>query len=54
MRHSISVRVDVNIGALLPRFEEMTNLSSSALVTEAVIIGDVPDTYLNVGEYSDR
>jgi len=50
VRHSISVRVDVNIGALLPRFEEMTSLSSSALVTEAVIIGDVPDTYLNVGD----
>jgi len=50
VRHSIRVRVDVNIGALLPRFEEMTNLSSSALVTEAVIIGDVPDTYLNVGD----
>ena len=49
VRHSIKVRVDVNIGALLPRFEDMTNLSSSALVTEAVIIGDVPDTYLNVG-----
>ena len=49
VRHSIMVRVDVNIGALLPRFEDMTNLSSTALVTEAVIIGDVPDTYLNVG-----
>ncbi len=47
--HSIKVRVDVNIGALLPRFEEITKLSSSALVAEAVIVGDVPDTYLNLG-----
>lgn len=53
VRHSISVRVDVNIGAMLPRFEEMTALSSSALVTEAIIIGDVPDTYLNVGDYTN-
>ena len=49
VRHSISVRVDVNVSALLPKYEEMSNLTSSALVTEAVIIGDVPDTYLNIG-----
>lgn len=46
--HTVSVRVDVNIGALLPGFEEISNLSSSAVVSEAVIIGDVPETYLNI------
>lgn len=49
VRHTITVRVNVNIGALLPKFEEMTDLTSSAVVAEAVIIGDVPDTYLNIG-----
>ena len=49
VRHSIRVRVDVNVSALLPRFEEMSNITSSVLVTEAVIIGDVPETYLNIG-----
>ncbi len=52
--HTVSVRVDVDIGALLPRFEEISRLSSSALVAEAVIVGDVPDTYLNLGDrYND-
>ena len=52
--HTVSVRVDVDIGALLPRFEEISRLSSSALVAEAVIVGDVPDTYLDLGDrYND-
>ena len=46
--------MDVDIGALLPKFEEISRLSSSALVAEAVIVGDVPDTYLNLGDrYND-
>ncbi len=46
--HTLSVRVDIDIGALLPGFQEISNLSSSAVVSETVIMGDVPDTYLNI------
>lgn len=46
--HTLSVRVDVDISALLPGFQEISNLSSSAVVTETVIMGDVPETYLNI------
>lgn len=46
--HTLSVRVDVDISALLPGFEEISNLSSSAVVAETVIMGDVPETYLNI------
>ena len=46
--HSLVVRVDIDIGALLPGFEEISNLSSSAIISETVIMGDVPQTYLNI------
>lgn len=46
--HTLSVRVDIDIGALLPGFQEISNLSSSAIVSETVIMGDVPETYLNI------
>ena len=46
--HTLSVRVDIDIGALLPGFQEISNLSSSAVVSETVIMGDVPETYLNI------
>ena len=46
--HTLSVRVDISIGALLPGFEEISDLSSSAVITETVIVGDVPQTYFNI------
>lgn len=49
VRHSISARVTVYITALLADFSEISSISTSAVISEAVIIGDVPDTYLNIG-----
>ncbi len=46
--HTVTVRVDVKIGALLPGFEEISDVSSSAIISEAIIIGDVPETYLEI------
>ncbi|MBQ8588630.1 MAG: hypothetical protein IJ454_04475, partial [Clostridia bacterium] len=46
--HTVSVRAEVKIGALLPGYQETSNVSSSAVVSESVIIGDVPETYLNI------
>jgi len=46
--HSVVVKVDVKVGALLPGFEGITDVSSSAVIAETVIIGDVPETYFNV------
>ena len=46
--HTVTVRVDVKIGAILPGFEEISDVSSSAIISEAIIIGDVPETYLEI------
>jgi len=46
--HTGSVKAEVKIGALLPGYQETSNVSSSAVVSESVIIGDVPETYLNI------
>lgn len=46
--HRVEVTAEVKIGAILPGYEGISNVSSSAIVSEAVIIGDVPDTYLNI------
>ncbi len=45
--HTVSVKVDVKIGALLTGFEEICDISSTAIISESVIIGDVPQTYLD-------
>lgn len=50
VRHSVMVHIEVNITAVLPNYDEVSKLSTDAVVTEAVIIGDVPDTYLNLGD----
>lgn len=57
VRHTVNVTVKVNIGAFLPNYEETTDITTTAIVTEAVIIGDVPQTYLNLnsgGKSNDR
>ena len=45
--HTINVKAKVKVMALLPGFEEITEVSSTAVVSETVIIGEVPDTYLD-------
>ena len=45
--HTITVKAKVKVAALLPGFEEITEVASSAVVSETIIIGDVPDTYLD-------
>ncbi len=46
--HTVTVKVDVKIGAILPGYEGICDVSSSAIVSEAVIIGKVPGTYFKV------
>ncbi len=50
VRHSVLVHIEVNITLLLPNYDDVSTLSTDAIVTEAIIIGDVPDTYLNIGD----
>lgn len=45
--HTVNVKVNVRIMALLPGFEEISEVTSSAVISESVIIGDVPQTYLD-------
>lgn len=47
--HRVTVKVEVKISAILPGFEGISDVSSSAVISETVIIGDVPDTYFNRG-----
>lgn len=54
VRHTVVVHIEVNITLLLPNYDDISTLSTDAIVTEAIIIGDVPDTYLNIGDKNDR
>ena len=45
--HTVNVKVNVRIMALLPGFEEISEVTSSAVISESVIIGDVPQTYFD-------
>lgn len=44
-KHQIILSVDVHVSILLPGFAATTEVSSSFLVAETVIVGMVPDTY---------
>ena len=46
--HKVVVKVNVNIGALLPGYEDICDVSSSAVISESVIMGAVPHTYFDI------
>ena len=46
--HRVTAKVEVKIAAILPGFEGISDVSSSAVISETVIIGDVPETYFNM------
>lgn len=47
-RHNISIMIKIKVKLLLPVGSETFTVETSVPVTEAVIVGDVPDTYTNV------
>ena len=50
VQDNVTVDVDVEISAMVPFYKINSNIHSSVIVTQMVIIGDVPQTYLNIGE----
>ena len=46
--HTVVVKVNVEIGAILPCYEDICDVSSSAVISESIIIGDVPHTYFDI------
>lgn len=50
LRHQIILELRVDIDVLLPWEMKSTQVLSEVLIAETIIVGKVPDTYLNVGE----
>lgn len=50
VQDNVTVDVDVEISAMVPFYKINSNIHSSVIVTQMVIIGDVPQTYFNIGE----
>ena len=46
--HRVTAKVEVKIAAIIPGIEGISDVSSSAVISETVIIGDVPETYFNM------
>jgi sporulation protein YunB len=49
-RHQIMLDVRVTLTVILPFSAESVDISTAICIAETVIIGDVPDTYLQAGE----
>ena len=47
-KHQIDIIVKVNIGMLMPTGNETVEVSTSVPVAQTVIVGLIPDTYLNL------
>lgn len=47
-KHQINLRVTVDIQILVPWGTESTQVSTDVLIADTVIVGKVPDTYLNM------
>lgn len=46
-RHSMIADINVKVRVTLPLQTEIVELSTSSILTETIIVGDVPGTYLN-------
>jgi sporulation protein YunB len=47
-RYKIYITVDVEISVLSPVTTSSTTVGSNVLIAEVVIVGDVPDSYMNL------
>ena len=51
VQDNVSIDVNVDVSAMMPFYQFSSRIHSSVIISQTVIIGDVPDTYLNIGEY---
>ena len=47
-KHQINLRVTVDMEILIPWGTQSTEVSTDVLIADTVIVGKVPDTYLNM------
>lgn len=52
-RHQIICNVNVDVSAIIPGCSSYTNVQNSFVVSETVLLGEVPDSYTNVDTSSD-
>lgn len=53
VKNTVLVDVTVEVSAMMPFFKNSSTVHSSVIVADSVIVGDVPDTYINLGEETD-
>ena len=51
VQDNVFIDVNVDVSAMMPFYQFNSRIHSSVLISQTVIIGDVPGTYLNIGEY---
>ena len=51
VQDNVSIDVNVDVSAMMPFYQFNSRIHSSVMISQTVIIGDVPGTYLNIGEY---
>lgn len=50
VKNTVLVDVTVEVSSMMPFFKNSSTVHSSVIVADSVIVGDVPDTYINLGE----
>ena len=50
VQNNVTIDVNVDVSAMMPFYRFNSKIHSSVIVAQGVIIGDVPNTYVNVGE----
>lgn len=52
-RHKIYLTLQVSVRLVIPSGARRVSIASEALIAEAIIVGEVPQSYVNVPEYGD-
>ncbi|NCA68325.1 MAG: sporulation protein YunB [Clostridia bacterium] len=52
-RHSIYIIVNINMDIVLPLYSYPINFNTYVLVAESVIVGKIPDVYINASDYKE-
>ncbi|MBQ2391719.1 MAG: sporulation protein YunB [Clostridia bacterium] len=47
-KHSVYLHITTKISVLIPWYDTYTELENSFVIAETIIVGDVPETYLNL------
>ena len=53
VQDNVSIDVNVDVSAMMPFYQFNSRIHSSVVISQTVIIGNVPNTYLNIGDYKN-